>query len=101
MKNFKSKAIVLASLAGLALSSVAFATVTSDYNDAVKAAKDKYKARVVTCKGMAAADQGGCIKDAKATRKADNEAAIKARNADPRWANKSSVEQAKEGPGAH
>ncbi len=65
MINFKSTAILAATLATLAVSAPAFA---SDYSDAMSSARSTYRDDMSKCKTMSSADRSSCMHDAKATR---------------------------------
>jgi hypothetical protein len=80
MSNLKSAVLCAASVAGLALSVSAFASIGSDYRDAMSTARANYKNDMAKCHDMSGDDRANCKRDAKTTEHAAMHDARKARH---------------------
>jgi hypothetical protein len=89
MKSFKLKAAFTYTTALLALAaSSAFASIASDFNDAMSAVRAEYRARMAHCRTLGDKDRALCIKEAERNKEAAFDAAKQKRD-DARMARKS------------
>jgi hypothetical protein len=80
MSNLKSTLVCAAAAAGLALSAAAFASISSDYHDAMTTARTNYQSDAAKCKDMTGVDHSNCMRDARTTERAAMHDARKTRH---------------------